>query len=715
MTAGWLVVCVVILPVNVAASTLHVGGGGPGNFTTIQAAIDAASPGDSVFVHAGTYAESIVVDKTISLIGENRDTTIIDAAGGQDEIGITGAGWVNVTGFTLFNATGGGIYANSADHLRVVNNRIQNNDMGIDLASSRDAFISGNIIFNNSHDGIYLYHAHQSTISGNIVTFSNNSNIVLLYSTNITLSGNFVSDTNTDYGISLYQADDNNVIANAVSNSSTCIEISDSPRVNVSGNDVFHCSDGIILSFSLETLVQRNTVHNISNKGIAVTVSNNVTVCENIVADNDLGFNLYHSTNVSVYHNNITANTAQAHDDRGIENAWDDGYPGGGNYWSDYGGVDQFNGPLQDQPGADGIGDIPYNIDGNSSDRYPLMEPFGDSVPPTVAITSPVDGQVLTVSHITVSGVASDSGGSHLVRVDVRLNHGPWSAAAGTSSWDISLNLAVGSNVIEAQAWDGAGNPSLIASVTVTYESPNTPPTASFTIVPAVDNLTTSFTVDASASHDAEDPSSALEVRWDWEDDGIWDTTWSVLKTGAHQYSHLGTFTIRLQVTDTGGLNSEMTGQIEVIDTDPPRIIHTPIAKAAVGDAIVVTATVTDDVSVGEVTLHYRRVHGTVFRTITMLNVGGNVYSAEIPAQSTAGEMMYNITAEDSSGNPARNPDNGQYTIQVESPNAESPNYIPLIAIVLIAMFVIVIAYLVIRKRKKASVPPPPMMGQPPR
>jgi len=55
---------------------LYVGGSGPGNYTTIQSAIDAANPGDTVFVYddSSPYYENIIIDKTISLIGENKNT-----------------------------------------------------------------------------------------------------------------------------------------------------------------------------------------------------------------------------------------------------------------------------------------------------------------------------------------------------------------------------------------------------------------------------------------------------------------------------------------------------------------------------------------------------------------------------------------------------------------------------------------------------------------
>ena len=64
---------------------------------------------------------------------------------------------------------------------------------------------------------------------------------------------------------------------------------------------------------------------------------------------------------------------SQAFDDRGSENAWNASWPTGGNYWVDYTGEDKMSGPDQNQPGpGDGIVDLPFQIDVNTWDRYPL-------------------------------------------------------------------------------------------------------------------------------------------------------------------------------------------------------------------------------------------------------------------------------------------------------------------------------------------------------
>ena len=91
-----------------SGNTLYVGGDGPGNYSKIQDAIDDAVDGDTVFVYddSSPYYENVVVDKRIILIGENKNTTIIDGNEGADTININ-SGNVNISGFTIKNGSAG--------------------------------------------------------------------------------------------------------------------------------------------------------------------------------------------------------------------------------------------------------------------------------------------------------------------------------------------------------------------------------------------------------------------------------------------------------------------------------------------------------------------------------------------------------------------------------------------------------------------------------
>lgn len=96
---------------------------------------------------------------------------------------------------------------------------------------------------------------------------------------------------------------------------------------------------------------------------------------------------------------------------------------------------------------------------------------------------------------------------------------------------------------------------------------PNTPPVASFTVAPLSGDTTTIFQFDASASRDAEDDTANLLVRWDWENDGTWDTLFSSEKLATHQYATTGTKTIKLEVKDMDGAIGSTTRDVDVYDS----------------------------------------------------------------------------------------------------------------------------------------------------
>ena len=108
----------------------------------------------------------------------------------------------------------------------------------------------------------------------------------------------------------------------------------------------------------------RNTNIKKYGYGIWVYLSSSNIISGNNITNNWADIQLLSSSNNSIYHNNIGSGGGFFW---GSVNRWDDGYPSGGNYWSDYNGTDANH---------DGIGDTPYVIDANNIDRYPLMVPY---------------------------------------------------------------------------------------------------------------------------------------------------------------------------------------------------------------------------------------------------------------------------------------------------------------------------------------------------
>jgi len=200
----------------------------------------------------------------------------------------------------------------------------------------------------------------------------------------------------------------NNIIINGAdyilqgTGSETGIYLSGRSNVTIKNMAINLCGYGVNLGSTSYCIISGN---NITNNGIGVELrwSDNNTFYGNDIANNNVGFELYHSdsnilsgNNIRNHdygvdlrlsyknkfcHNNFINNTNQIYFHLGsCENIWDDGYPSGGNYWSDYAGTDLCRGSYQNETGGDGIGDTPYVIDENNQDNYPLMIPYAGSV-----------------------------------------------------------------------------------------------------------------------------------------------------------------------------------------------------------------------------------------------------------------------------------------------------------------------------------------------
>ncbi len=110
-------------------------------------------------------------------------------------------------------------------------------------------------------------------------------------------------------------------------------------------------------------------------KGLDLSYRQNVTVKELEVRDFLYGVCLNGSSANRIYHCSFVNNTNHALVD-GSANTWDDGYPSGGNYWSNYAGADVYRGIYQNETNSDGVGDTPNVMNVNNVDHYPLTKPY---------------------------------------------------------------------------------------------------------------------------------------------------------------------------------------------------------------------------------------------------------------------------------------------------------------------------------------------------
>jgi len=222
--------------------------------------------------------------------------------------------------------------------------------------------------------GLLLAFTNDSKIADNNVA-SNGDGIYLFCSSNDTLSGNRVKDNDWS-GICLCSSDNTTLITNDVTNNNVGIYVCYYSNDNVlSGNQVTGNWYGIFLGYSSSNILLSNTVIENYKYGFRATLSQSNVLTGNNVTRNGEGISLYSSSDNRIFHNNIVNNSRNvvAEDSKNI---WDDGYPSGGNYWSDYAGIDLFGGLHQNASGSDWIGDSPFIIDPSNFDRYPLMNAY---------------------------------------------------------------------------------------------------------------------------------------------------------------------------------------------------------------------------------------------------------------------------------------------------------------------------------------------------
>jgi parallel beta-helix repeat protein len=194
---------------------LYVGGGGPGNYSRIQDAIDNTSDGDTVFVFNGFYQEGGIVVKErkyITIIGEDKNTTIVD--GGQKSwvfqianIDSNGVSHIKISRFTIQNASVG-VYIYNSDYNIINDNIIQNNVLGrlpqgIVIGFSNNNSIYGNVIRNNEY-GIYIWkYPKNNKIEQNLIE-NNSYGIKLVGITENTFISKNTIINNFEYGVCIY-------------------------------------------------------------------------------------------------------------------------------------------------------------------------------------------------------------------------------------------------------------------------------------------------------------------------------------------------------------------------------------------------------------------------------------------------------------------------------------------------------------------------------
>jgi len=241
-------------------SWLYVGGGGPGNYSKIQDAVDNASDGDTVFVFddAAPYVENIMINTSLSLIGEDKETTIINGS-----TNTSGENWTLNFGVWI-----------AADHVTVRGFTIQSCNLSGILISSNNNSITDNILSDD------------------------------FYGITIGFGDEFQPPSSHYVGY-------NTISTNLIIRDEVGIYVAGGSKNNITGNSISQTMMGIMLVGSMNSTISSNIISE-NDQGIGIWISYNTVVYRNNISSNKDGVTTYFTSAVKILQNNFIGNTKNA-------------------------------------------------------------------------------------------------------------------------------------------------------------------------------------------------------------------------------------------------------------------------------------------------------------------------------------------------------------------------------------------------------------------
>ena len=456
ITSGMLVLIagmllILILPDQTGGDTITVADDGSGDFMTIQDGINNASAGDTVRVYEGRFFEHIIVNRTISLIGNATGETIIDGDGTGIVVRVTapdvvlmgfdavrgGGNWndvgilveasnCSISGVACSGNDRDGIKVKGADNTLLIDVLTSSNEnagiilegttgstlTGVQSSFNRGAGLTltsgatGNTIRNSTISGndrgIHFVGSEDNTIIRNVISGNTNWNIGLQSSGSISILENVLTEGNGT-GIYIEESPQPTITGNDCSGSDEYgIWLYNSPGATITGNDCEGRSYGLFLDHqSHGAVVSGNTFSNTTGIGVSVVSSNNNSFTNNLVIGNPEGFHIAFSSgneihNCSIYGNREYGVWASVNYDYTVNAT--------GNWWG------TGNGPYHETANPNGTGD-------EVSDRV-IFDPWtgGDDLPPTARIISVYPDPALFHEKIIFSGMGEPVGTGDIIR-----------------------------------------------------------------------------------------------------------------------------------------------------------------------------------------------------------------------------------------------------------------------------------------------------------
>ena len=556
---GWWYMCFSLClilsspSVQATGTTLYVGGIGEGNYTTIQEAVTDATDGDTIYVYDenSPYEENIVIDKSITLQGEDEDTTVIKGSTSGHVVNVYKGDYdyvqCSISGFTIQDASGSGNdcltfrYVNQGSISDLILKNSGGGD-GLQLDHCSYVIVSNNNIYSNDETGIRLVHSQSNTLSNNQLQ-DHSQNMFLFYSNDNIINDNTISEATKGIDVD-YSCSGNIFYHNDFTNNGVhAADIGDNTWWYSNEGNYWDDYTGSDRGDGIGTIpYAKNGVNDTYPLGYFVTPNQRpIATIQSI------------SPSSAPYGSTITFRGYGSDDGEVVAYHWSS----------------DIQGTLSSSPSFSkdnlqiGTHLISFRVR-DDEDEWSIIKTQ------TVSILVP-ENELPIVTTMTISPQQADFG-EPISFYGEGFDTDPTGSIVGYQ-WSSSLddvisteryftweNLSVGTHLISFKvmdnngAWSDASQKSVVVSSTAT--SSNFPPT-SLPGGPYEGEVDTQVYFDGSGSHDND--GTIHTYSWDFGD----GSTGTGIQVG-HTYVSEGNFTLTLQVTDNNGTKSTQTTTVRI-------------------------------------------------------------------------------------------------------------------------------------------------------